>query len=82
MPPELVFKTDGDSLDFKRKFKSTFPDMSATLKMLVITRESKVVASGVLLIEEIDTFTDVDIEHPTVTTPFIKVGLIGDIRIA
>ena len=47
IPPKYLIN-ESDSLEFKRKFKGLFPDMSNKLKMLVITKSNRVVASGVL----------------------------------
>ena len=43
--------TADDSLSFKKHFKAMFPDRSASLKMLALTKDDgKVIASGLLLI--------------------------------
>ena len=50
LPQEAIFKAE-DSLSFKKLFRATFPERSSDINMLVITRETEVVASGVLLIK-------------------------------
>lgn len=49
IPSELLINAE-DALDFTRQFKSLFPERSKNLKMLVITKNNKVIASGVLYI--------------------------------
>lgn len=87
-PEEAIFKPE-DSLSFKKLFKGTFPDRSSDLKMLVITHETEVVASGVLYMKNNTGFigdirlvkeSNISNQEGTLDLDQLKAGMIGGLE--
>lgn len=89
LPDFAIFRPE-DALSFKRLFRSTFPEHKSDLRMVVITRETKVIASGVLYLhEENATIGDIRLlmasenisnQHDAIDLAALKSDLIGGLK--